>query len=67
MTIKIKFPFAIQQVGDNEIEIRTDIDGEPLLRIELHSKLCDLVPDKLMNKIYDDVVGKIIGHSMKII
>ena len=67
MTTKIKFPFTIKQVGDNEVEIVIDMDGEPLLTLGLHRTLWDLIPDKLMDKIHDEAVEKIIRHSLKIV
>ena len=63
--MKVKFPFGIAQISENEVEIALPT-GDPLVSIALHPSVRDLVDDATMDAIYAKAVESVVRASIKI-
>lgn len=60
--MKIKFPFQIAQIHENEVEIEL-LRGEPIISMDLHHGLVD---DDAMDVIYAKAVEGVVRACIKI-
>lgn len=63
--MRIKFPFDIAQISENEVEI-TPLGDQPLVAIELHPSISTLVDDDAMSVIYAKTVEGVVRACIKI-
>ena len=63
--MKFKFPFQIAQISENEVQIEL-IGDEPLVSIDLHPSVRNLVDDDAMDAIYAKAVEGVVRAAIKI-
>ena len=59
--MKIKFPFAINQVSDTEIEVLYTDNGAPLIKLDI----APIVAELLSEKQYDDICAAVVIEIIK--
>jgi len=65
--MKIRFPFPVVQLDDHSVEVVTNIDGQPLVHIQLHDSIRGTVTDEVMDKAYDYVTIEVVRNSISVV
>ena len=66
MAIKITFPFDIVQSSGRSVEIITHVDGESLIRIDLHPQVERALTGEQSDAVYAAALSEVVKHAMKI-
>lgn len=66
MPLQITFPFDIVQSSDRSVEIISHLDGEPLIRIDLHPQIERALTGEQAERVYATALREAVMHSMTI-
>jgi hemoglobin-like flavoprotein len=64
--MRITFPFAVKQVGDKEVQVQMSPDGRPLVVMDLHPAVRELVTEQGMDDLHNYAETAIIKDTIKV-
>lgn len=64
--MKVTFPFVIKQTGDKEVTFQLSPDGRPLVILDLHPAVRELVTEKAMDDLHEYAQDAVIKDTIKV-
>lgn len=64
--MRITFPFSIKQIDDKVIEFKTSPDGRPLVVLDLHPAVRELVTEKAMDALHTYAQEAVVKDTIKV-